>query len=407
MTKIKFNIPVVLLLLFILGTIDLKAQKLRVPNGKTPAKVSVIVRELSTGHDIVSQNPNLPLTPASITKCVTSAAVMAAGKEEHRFQTPVYLTGEMADSVLYGNLVVEACGDPTTESEFFPDYNGFTDSIVSNLKKLGINRIEGSVIIDRNGFPDAGPGQLWDEDDLKWSYGAGIYPLNYNNNTRRGTDRSVSDPSAVFLADLKRGFSNAGITVVDGKGENGEYNDFEEIIYVNVSPTAREILKSTMVRSDNLFAEGMLRFLAPMESTERALTKEKQMLDYLGVGMTNDIKIHDGSGMTRQNRMTANFMADLLTKMALGNKKADYAEIFPRAGLEGTVKNLLRETPLAGKVAVKSGSMKGVQCYAGYLLDNNNLPTHVIVIMINDYRGGRAALRNSISDFLLKTLPSA
>lgn len=385
-------------------TLGLNAQKLSVPNGKTPAKVSVIIRELSTGHDIVSQNPDLPLTPASITKCVTSAAVMTAGKEEHRFQTPVYLKGEQADSLFYGDLIIEACGDPTTESEFFPDCNGFADSIAANLSRLGITRLNGNITVDGSAFTDAGPGARWDADDLKWSYGAGLYPLNYNNNTRRGTDRSVSDPAAVFLSDLRKSLSRHGITVTPGNGLTNGENTSETVVYVNASPTMREILRSTMVRSDNLFAEGMLRSLDPSGTTESALSKEARMLEYLGVD-TSGAKLYDGSGMTRANKMSASFMADLLTRMALSSKKTDYAALFPRAGQEGTVKSLLRETRLAGSVAVKSGSMKGVQCFAGYLLDDNGSPTHVIVVMVNDYRGGRTALRNAISNFLLKQLP--
>ncbi|MBR5744394.1 MAG: hypothetical protein IKX94_03605, partial [Muribaculaceae bacterium] len=55
--------------------------------------------------------------------------------------------------------------------------------------------------------------------------------------------------------------------------------------------------------------------------------------------------------------------------------------------------------------ALKSGSMRGVQCYAGYKLDNDNRPTHVIVILINNFSGGRAELKAAIGRYLLETFP--
>ncbi|MDE5749882.1 MAG: D-alanyl-D-alanine carboxypeptidase, partial [Duncaniella sp.] len=59
------------------------------------------------------------------------------------------------------------------------------------------------------------------------------------------------------------------------------------------------------------------------------------------------------------------------------------------------------ETPLEGRVAMKTGSMKGVQSYAGYLLDAEGRPTHILVFMANDFRCSRPGLKNAIQDLLL------
>lgn len=95
-------------------------------------------------------------------------------------------------------------------------------------------------------------------------------------------------------------------------------------------------------------------------------------------------------------------MADLLETMATGPMSDTYVSLFPKAGVEGTVKKLLRETPLEGSLALKSGSMKGVQCFAGYKLDPDGTPTHAVVIMVNDFKCKRATVIKAISDFLLK-----
>ena len=41
----------------------------------------------------------------------------------------------------------------------------------------------------------------------------------------------------------------------------------------------------------------------------------------------------------------------------------------PKAGEEGTLQYFMNKTKYAGKIRAKSGSISGVQCYAGYLMD--------------------------------------
>ncbi len=110
------------------------------------------------------------------------------------------------------------------------------------------------------------------------------------------------------------------------------------------------------------------------------------------------VNIIDGSGLSRQNRVTARFMAHVLSKRA---DNPYYASFFPLAGQEGTLKNFLVDTPLEGYVAMKTGSMKGIQCYAGYKLDDDYAPTHIIVVMLNDMTN-RSAAREAVRRALLE-----
>ena len=52
---------------------------------------------------------------------------------------------------------------------------------------------------------------------------------------------------------------------------------------------------------------------------------------------------------------------------------------------------------------MKTGSMRDVRCYAGYKLDNEGFPTHVIVVMVNKYACGGATVKKAVEDFLLST----
>ena len=83
--------------------------------------------------------------------------------------------------------------------------------------------------------------------------------------------------------------------------------------------------------------------------------------------------------------------------------KDAYLNCFPRTGKNGTLKDFLKGTRLEGKLAMKTGSLNGVQCYAGYKLDENSNPSHVVVIMVNHYFCSKSEIRAAIAQMLLKT----
>ena len=346
------------------------------------ANIGVIIRDLATGKDIIRRNPDKLMTPASILKCITSACVLMADKEQDYYSTEVLMTGDItSDSILLGDIIVKAVGDPTIESKCFPANCGFVDSIVSRIDKMGIKKIAGYIEIDSVDIVEQGPGQKWELEDLKWSYGTGFYPLNFKDNSLPG-DRAMKDPAAYFTEELKERLACKGISV--DKTDVG----FGEIpirhLYTHHSPLNMQIMREMMEMSNNLFAESMLRVLEPAGSVADALAYEARLIDEAEFDC-GDLVAFDGSGLTRSNLVTPMFMADLLDHMASGAKSDKYLSLFPKAGEEGTVKNLLKDTPLSGSLILKSGSMRGVLCYAGYKIDGDGSPTHAVVIMVNGY----------------------
>lgn len=156
-----------------------------------------------------------------------------------------------------------------------------------------------------------------------------------------------------------------------------------------------------MMRSDNLFAESMLRTYGKLEgcngSTTEATEREIALWTTKNLPLEGVI-IVDGSGLSRSNRVTADFMSELLMSMS---NNPHYASFFPLAGQEGTLKSFLAETPLDSYVAMKTGSMRGIQCYAGYKLDEDYAPTHVIVIIMNDITKSRDRAKKAAENMLL------
>ena len=68
------------------------------------------------------------------------------------------------------------------------------------------------------------------------------------------------------------------------------------MVYEHNSPDKKEILRVMMEQSHNLYAEGMLRALAPGQSVEDALQREVDLLSGLGIDLTC-LNASDGSGL--------------------------------------------------------------------------------------------------------------
>lgn len=365
------------------------------------ANIGIIVMDLSTGETVAEYNAERMLTPASITKCVTAAAVEMAGLADDTYLTEVFVRGsDDGCGRLYGDIVVKASGDPTIESGRFAGKGNIINAITKALHESNINEIYGALEIDSVGFKEQGPIGTWEIGDLRHAYGAGLYALNFRDNA--ANQLALEDPGEELLIALEERLDHDSIDV--------DWNDVAPTpapmrsIATIISPTLAEILRVTLETSHNLYAEAMLRKLAPWGYRADALKRETTLLAGNGIDVES-ARIFDGSGLTRANSMTPRFMASLLAYCARQSWGPRYIGYFPLVGREGTVRRLLSDSPLAGQLALKSGSMNGVQTYAGYKLDMNGQPTHVVVVMVNDFTTTRARVVKSIETFLEKQFP--
>lgn len=417
--------------------------------GAEATSIGIYIKDLKTDKIIAEENSRIALTPASVMKALTTASALSICGADTCFTTEVGLSGTIDNGICTGSLIVRATADPTIESDNFKKNKGFCDSIVTSLRRMGVRRIEGGVCVKQN-LRDAGPNWHWEIEDVAWPYGAALFGFNYRDNTVtltpatgetkpqapglevcvekakdndmvRGINSNrltvyatnpsdqkwelnvtVPDPSAVFCTQMRRALVRAGIEVGDDKTAT---DSSFSTVYRHKSPALEDIMHSLMVRSDNLFAEGVLRFISPGSSRDAAIRRERSLWDERGIS-TKYTTINDGSGLARSNRLSPLFLGNVLEWMAKSTMAETYCSFFPRAGKEGTMRGFLAKSPLAGQIALKTGSVGGVQCYAGYKLDKENNPTHVIVIMVNSFfcprREVRIASEKLLTDIFLK-----
>jgi D-alanyl-D-alanine carboxypeptidase/D-alanyl-D-alanine-endopeptidase (penicillin-binding protein 4) len=362
-------------------------------------KTAVLITRISDGAIIAEHNADLPLIPASIMKCVTTATLLEKVGENYHYSTDVYTTGKVRNGILKGDLITVGSGDPSLNSQYLKDGGNIVEEIAKALQREGVDTIVGIVRIDESIFSGPAINPLWAAGDLPNAYGTGSHGLNFEDNASGKS--SVKDPSAVFRTRLRTTLARYGIAILNDSSASTDSH--RQKLMSHESLTIDEIMRSCMMRSDNQYAEAMLRTFAAL-SGKPGNAEEGAKLEInrwkLRKAPLDGVNIVDGSGLSRSNRMTARFMTYMLTQMSANPY---YASFFPLAGQEGTLRKFLAGTKLDSYVAMKTGSMNGIQCYAGYLLDDDYVPTHTIVFMLNDMEN-RQASRAEVEKLLLNLL---
>jgi D-alanyl-D-alanine carboxypeptidase/D-alanyl-D-alanine-endopeptidase (penicillin-binding protein 4) len=175
------------------------------------ASVSFLAKEVKSGEILYGYDTERKLTPASVTKTVTTAAALELLGKDFRFATSIQYDGVIRNGVLEGNLFICGSGDPTLCSS--ETAGTAKDSILllwmSTLEKAGIRKINGKIIADESIFDTEGVSMKWLREDLGSDFGQGSYGINildnrfklYLNTGDAGTKPSVAhcEPSIPSL----------------------------------------------------------------------------------------------------------------------------------------------------------------------------------------------------------------
>jgi len=152
--------------------------------------------------------------------------------------------------------------------------------------------------------------------------------------------------------------------------ENRDRNrEARQLIASYQSPSLAEIVRHTNEMSINLYAESILKTIGWEHHNNGAeKTGIQSVSSFLsGHGLdTLHLKMFDGSGLSRKNRVTTDFLARFLHKMSAGKNEEYFTCYLPAAGINGTVRSLLKDSPARGNVWAKSGSMRNILSYTGF-----------------------------------------
>jgi len=165
------------------------------------------------------------------------------------------------------------------------------------------------------------------------------------------------------------------------------------------------IADSVLIYSINLASELIIRKIARLKisdgSDSDGLDAIKEALNAIGVN-TRNIKVVDGSGLSRYNLMSPNFLSSLLKAMLNNSSFSEYFyRSLPLMGFEGTVSFRLRNLS-ERRVRAKTGSLSGISTLAGYI-ETKQGDTLAYAIMMNNFLIPYSRIRN-VQDSIIYTL---
>jgi len=164
------------------------------------------------------------------------------------------------------------------------------------------------------------------------------------------------------------------------------------------SPTVAEILDWTLLWSDNLLAERLARLSAQSAGfslNDKGVEKTfNLLLSHFQID-SSKLVVADASGLSKQNRITAQMMAELLYKMRIEEKFAPIYNSLPVGGVSGTLRNRFVTTaPSAiGLIRAKTGTLNGTATLAGFVQSTDR--EYVFVLLADEIAKGNTALNKA------------
>ena len=388
------------------------------------------------GDTLAQLNKGKRLVPASNMKLVTTAAAYLKLGRNYTFKTQIATDGTIQDSTLVGNLYIIGGGDPLIGNLF--TYLPAEDVPFGKWRKVlednGIRRIEGNLIGDGSYFSGEMRHTDWSTEDERSK--DGVVPAGL---TWRGKmEDSLPDGPFAAAAYFHRWLLQNGIvvtgvakasqesvvysaTATHGLAQKTSVNDSScaastpdslTLLGTAQSATLNHIATITNHQSDNFCAETLLKAIGKADNGsddyDTATEALHRALAPIGMaGPSAKMRFADGSGLSRKNYLTPEFIVSLLRGMARTSVYKDYLNSLPRPGRkDGTLQTRLPKAPapVKNRIYMKSGSMNGVRCFSGYILpsDGDTRKTIAFSIMVNNHVGGQAALAPVLDQLILE-----
>ncbi len=399
-----------------------------------------VVEEVGAAQPLLAWQPDRLVNPASLTKLLTTSAALDLLGPGWTWSTPVWLQGTLEDGVLHGDLVIKGSGDPKLvleriwlllrrvqqlgvreirgdivldrsafvvperdpaefDGEGLRPYNVRPDALLLNFKSLllsftpeplrGVARIGAEptltgVAVDATVALDAGACGDWrgrlgaDFSDATRIHFAGRYPAACGErvwpvayaDARRYNERALSGLWQQMGGKLSG-------TVRDGTAP-ATPPSFEF-----TSPPLADVVRDINKYSNNVMAQQLFLTLGLTQrglgTPQDARAVLQQWLQRFGSNAEGTL-IDNGSGLSRDTRIRALLLAQLLQAAWAGPAMPELMASLPLAGVDGTLR---RSSASIGRAHLKTGSLRDVAGVAGYVLADSGR-RYVVVAIVND-----------------------
>ncbi|MEN7548535.1 D-alanyl-D-alanine carboxypeptidase/D-alanyl-D-alanine-endopeptidase [Rapidithrix thailandica] len=435
----------------VVSVIEKHKQNIRAMN---PATIGVYVTEVESGKELVNYQGDLSLATGSTMKAITTATALAVLGDNFTFKTKIERSGKVEGGTLQGDLYITGGGDPTFGAKNYEyeldllaskvkesGITSITGNIVADASiyntqltpntwqwedmgnyygagASGLSIHQNLYYVDFQPGKTVGsiakvlgtrpeiPGLSFVNEMKTGKIGSGdngyIYgaPFSYIRHLRgsvpAGVQKfsikgSIPDPALFFAQALKKALLQRGIAVTGAAQALSSQEVNKTLIYTHHSETLKEIVKTTNHKSNNLYAEAILKMLGKAKGGEGSTEAGTEVIKAYWAGKGIDVlgfTMEDGSGLSRANGLTARQMGTVMAKSA---SSTAFVNSLPVWGQSGTVRSMGKGSVAQGKVRTKSGYIKRVRAYTGYA-ETVNGKQLAFAVMVNNYHGAYSSL---------------
>ena len=438
--------------------------------------MGMVVVDLNTGETLYQRNPNQVLIPASNMKLFSEAAALLALGPDYRFQNQLTTDATLLEKGrLKGSLYLYLPGDPSltqmdldqllsqlpswgikriqgnvvlvsnngtippyapgrAPSDFKYSYGAPVAPLMLDENRLTITvnpsyRAGDSAFIELNEQHD----DLPIDNQVKTAShasgcGVGFNIDESNHLVARGCvgvgQWAVQQRIAIqnplrYSQELIRAHLKKQNVILDGQVILGSAPAKTLLLASHASEPITRLMAKTLKPSDNLYADSLFLHTAaklngsPVSWPEAEPIIKHFLQQQTGINLQNAVLI-DGSGLSRQDRITAQQTVDLLRFLHNAFPLAyEYIAALPIAGQDGTLQRRFRKPTQQGFLRAKTGTMTGVMSLSGYLY-SDNAHTLAFAIYINRRPGTKPSvsgqyrsLVDHLCDFFLHQKPDS
>jgi serine-type D-Ala-D-Ala carboxypeptidase/endopeptidase (penicillin-binding protein 4) len=440
---------------------DAALQRAKVP----AAALAAVVQELGSGRTLLALHPDLAVNPASLTKLFTTYAALDRLGPGWSWSTPVWLQGPLRDGVLDGNVVIKGSGDPTLvierlwlllrrvqqlgvqeirgdivldgsafavpegsagdfDGEATRPYNTRPSALLFNFKSVtytfvadaaaGVARVQAepalaATPVDRTVPLTNGPCDDW-RSALKASFAervrfAGSYAAACGEQAWAVADAQPASYNARLVETLWRemggrlgGSVREGLAPVDAK-PSFEWR----------SPPLADVVRDINKYSNNLMAQQLFYTLDLVRHPAQPATPagardalRHWIAERLG-GEPPELVLDNGSGLSRETRVTARLLARLLVLAFDSPLMPETMSSLPVAGIDGTMR---RSRVTAGRAHLKTGSLRDVAAVAGYVISAGGKRYAVVAIVNHPNANAARSALDAIVQWAMRDAPA-
>ncbi|WP_082093399.1 D-alanyl-D-alanine carboxypeptidase/D-alanyl-D-alanine endopeptidase [Demequina sediminicola] len=360
------------------ATVQKFAQELR-DDERTGKSTNVSVIDLLTGETLADLGATDIQVPASTTKLLTAIAAVTDMGPDYTTTTSVNWdeTTRTLTLVAGGDMMLAADAGHGGAEESPNGWAGMGDLADAVVDSLGSATVEAgpvTVAVDDFLFEAPAVNPEWPQYALDLGYVAPASGVAVD--VARTTDEHYAqrypDPSVAAADVLAERLAERGVTV-----EAATEDDFTtraaasaasvEVASVESAPLSA-VVRLLLEESDNTVSE-IVSLVHALEvgkpsTAAGAAAATQETLAGMGVN-TAGLTLYDGAGFSENNRITPLQLSSATAAAVAAQPTADLLDWMPISALTGTLNARMHETPAAGQVRAKTGSLTGVTTLAG------------------------------------------